>query len=64
VRYRGGLPHDYVKGTSTYEIPFGAIERPKNIEFPTQNWVDYGDGRKGVALINRGIPATTWRMGY
>ena len=38
------------------EIPFGAVERPAAIEFPAQNWADYGDGQRGVALLNRGLP--------
>src|SRR5207253_10394475 len=36
--------------------PFGAIERPLSQEFPAQNWIDYSDGRNGVALLNRGLP--------
>ena len=43
-------------GQSVHEIPFGAIERPAGIEFPAQNWVDYGNGQQGVALLNRGLP--------
>jgi alpha-mannosidase len=38
------------------EIAFGAIERQERQEFPAQNWTDYGDGNKGLTLINRGIP--------
>ena len=38
------------------EIPFGAIERPDSIEMPAQNWIDYSDGRHGLALLNRGLP--------
>ena len=44
------------EGKSTHEIPFGAIERPDAIEFPAQNWVDHGDGRRGLALLNIGLP--------
>jgi alpha-mannosidase len=40
----------------TEEIPFGAIERPERQEFPAQNWIDYADSRRGLILINRGIP--------
>jgi alpha-mannosidase len=55
VRYRMALPTSLSGGTITQEIPFGAIERPKG-EFPAQNWMDYSDGRKGVAVLNRGLP--------
>jgi alpha-mannosidase len=56
VRYRALFPTSLGKGRSVHEIPFGAIERPAGIESPAQNWIDYGDGRRGVALLNRGLP--------
>src|SRR5205085_1946504 len=56
VRYRVVFPTSIPKGTSMEEIPFGAIERPQRQEFPAQNWGDYGDGSKGLALLNRGLP--------
>ncbi|MGE5223841.1 MAG: glycoside hydrolase family 38 C-terminal domain-containing protein, partial [Omnitrophica WOR_2 bacterium] len=56
VRYRLLFPTSILNGQNTHEIPFGAIARPEGIEFPAQNWIDYGDGEKGVALLNRGIP--------
>jgi len=56
VRYRVLFPTTIEAGRSVHEIPFGAIERPCDIEFPAQNWVDWGDGRRGLALLNRGIP--------
>jgi len=56
VRYRAMFPTSIEDGTAVHEIPFGAIERPEDIEFPAQNWVDYGDGARGVALLNRGLP--------
>ena len=34
----------------------GAIQRPLGVEFPAQEWVDYGDGKRGVALLNVGHP--------
>ena len=38
-------------------MPFGAIQRPRSQEFPAQNWIDYGDNGRGLALVNRrGIP--------
>lgn len=56
VRYRALFPTTIRNGKNTQEIPFGAIERPLGIEFPAQNWIDYGDGNRGVALLNRGLP--------
>jgi alpha-mannosidase len=56
VRYRVLFPTSIRDGQNMQEIPFGAIRRPDGIEFPAQNWIDYGDGRKGVALLNRGLP--------
>jgi alpha-mannosidase len=56
VRYRVLFPTSIRDGQSVHEIPFGATERPVGIELPAQNWVDYGDGERGLALLNRGLP--------
>jgi len=56
VRYQALFPTTIQGGTSTHEIPFGSIDRPPAIEFPAQNWVDYSDGRRGLALLNIGLP--------
>lgn len=56
VRYRALFPTSIGNGKNTHEIPFGAIERPLGVEFPAQNWIDYGDGTRGIALLNRGLP--------
>jgi len=56
VRYQALFPTTIHDGRSVQEIPFGAIERPAGIEFPAQTWVDYHDGRRGVALLNFGLP--------
>jgi alpha-mannosidase len=56
VRYRLLAPTAIKNGRNFQEIPFGAIERPNAQEFPAQNWSDYSDGERGVALINRGLP--------
>jgi alpha-mannosidase len=56
VRYRALFPTSLGEGRSVHEIPFGAIERPTGIESPAQNWIDYGNGQRGVALLNRGLP--------
>ncbi|WP_422927664.1 alpha-mannosidase [Singulisphaera sp. PoT] len=56
VHYRALFPTTIPGGKSIQEIPFGASERPEGIEFPAQNWVDHGDGKRGVALLNIGLP--------
>ena len=56
VRYRVLFPTSIPDGQSWHEIPFGAIQRPVGIELPAQNWVDYGNGDKGLAVLNRGLP--------
>jgi len=57
------FPTTIQHGRNVHEIPFGSIERPVGIEFPAQNWVDYGDGQRGVALLNRGLPGNTVSAG-
>jgi alpha-mannosidase len=59
VRYRVLFPTAIQGGQSVHEIPFGSIQRPAAIEFPAQNWIDYGNGQQGVALLNRGLPGNT-----
>ncbi len=56
VRYQAHFPTTIKEGKSTHEIPFGSIDRPNGIEFPAQNWVDYSDGARGLALVNTGLP--------
>jgi len=56
VRYQALFPTTIEGGRSVHEIPFGASERPEGIEFPAQNWVDYGDDQRGLTLLNRGLP--------
>jgi alpha-mannosidase len=56
VRYQVLFPTTIKNGQIYHEIPFGSIERPNGIEFPAQNWADYSDGEKGLALLNRGLP--------
>jgi alpha-mannosidase len=56
VRYRVLFPTSIRDGISTHEIPFGAIRRVAGLECPAQNWVDYGNGMQGVAVLNRGLP--------
>ena len=56
VRYQVMFPTTIKNGQIVYDIPFGSIERPNGIEFPAQNWADYSDGEKGLALLNRALP--------
>ncbi|MGI8965384.1 MAG: glycoside hydrolase family 38 C-terminal domain-containing protein, partial [Limisphaerales bacterium] len=56
VRYRMLVPTSITNGKNFQEIPFGAMERPMAQEFPAQNWIDYSDEKRGVALLNRGQP--------
>jgi len=56
VRYRVLFPTSIAGGQRCDEIPFGAIERPREQEFPAQYWMDYSDGSQGLALLNRGLP--------
>ncbi|MHB0956924.1 MAG: alpha-mannosidase [Pirellulaceae bacterium] len=56
VRYRALFPTSIRDGAAYHEIPFGAIERPAGIELPSQNWVDYGNAERGMAVLNRGLP--------
>ncbi|MFQ6096483.1 MAG: glycoside hydrolase family 38 C-terminal domain-containing protein, partial [Armatimonadota bacterium] len=55
VRYRIAFPTPLREGEIWREIPFGAVEQPEG-EFPAQNWLDYSDGTRGLALLNRGLP--------
>ena len=55
VRYRVAFPTNIEKGKITYEIPFGALDRHEG-ELPAQNWIDYGEVDKGIALLNQGLP--------
>jgi alpha-mannosidase len=56
VRYQAHFPTSIKDGKATHEIPFGAIDRPNAIEFPAQNWADYSDGHRGLAVLNVGLP--------
>ncbi|MEO6966472.1 MAG: glycoside hydrolase family 38 C-terminal domain-containing protein [Acidobacteriaceae bacterium] len=58
VRYRLLFPTLIQTGRRFDEIPFAAIQRPENHEFPAQNWMDWSDGKHGVALLNIGLPGS------
>jgi alpha-mannosidase len=56
VRYQVQFPIAIAGGRNFQSIPFGAIERPFDVEYPAQDWIDLGDGERGVALLNIGMP--------
>ena len=58
VRYRLLFPSSIQSGRRFDEIPFAAIERPERHEFPAQNWMDWSDGKHGLALLNIGLPGS------
>jgi alpha-mannosidase len=63
VRYRLLVPTSISSGKRFDEIPFGSVERPTSQEFPAQNWSDWGDGARGVALLNHGLPGNNVSSG-
>ena len=63
VRYRLLVPTSIASGKRFDEIPFGSVERPTSQEFPAQNWIDWGDGARGVALLNHGLPGNNVSSG-
>jgi alpha-mannosidase len=59
VRYQVAFPTAIEAGEGTrltQEIPFGAAVRPLGVEYPAQNWSDLADSKRGVALLNAGLP--------
>jgi alpha-mannosidase len=56
ARYRLLMPTTLTNGRNFQEIPFGAVQRPENQEFPAQKWMDYSDGAHGAALLNHALP--------
>jgi alpha-mannosidase len=57
-RIRAAFPTSVQNGKIRYEIPYGIQER-EEAEFPAQNWIDYADRQKGLALFNMGTPANS-----
>ena len=49
------FPTTIEDGCIQQEIAFGFEERGEG-EYPTQNWMAYEDGDKGLLLLNRGLP--------
>lgn len=56
VRYQVRFPTSITGGRNLQSIPFGSCERPVGVEFPAQEWVDYGNDLHGLALLNFGLP--------
>lgn len=56
-RIRAAFPTAIEGGTIRHEIPFGIQARGEH-EHVAQNWLDYSDASKGLALINRGTPGS------
>jgi len=54
-RLRVAFPTTIPKGKIRSSIPCGHITRPEG-EYPAQDWIDYSDGKKGLLLLNRGLP--------
>ncbi len=61
ILLKAAFPLAASSGEATYEIPYGAIERPTTrnnrfeaakFEVPALRWADLGDGNHGLSLIN------------
>lgn len=63
VRYQALFPTTIKDGKHWHSIPFGAIERPEGVEYPAQSWAHYGDGQRGLAVLNFGHPGNVTNDG-
>jgi len=54
-RLRVCFPTNIKGGEIRHEIPFGITKRPEG-EYPALNWIDYGNEKKKICLINKGLP--------
>lgn len=63
VRYQVLFPTSLKAGHETQEIPFGSVDRPLGVEYPAQNWIDFGDANRGVALVNAALPGNLVKDG-
>ena len=61
-RVRAIFPSAIAAGTVHHEIPFGIQQRGSG-EHVAQNWVDYSQDACGLALLNRGTPASNVEEG-
>jgi alpha-mannosidase len=62
VLLKAAFPLAATSGFATYEIPYGAIDRPTTrnntweqaqFEVPAMRWADLGDGKHGMSLLNQ-----------
>ncbi|HEV2487362.1 MAG TPA: glycoside hydrolase family 38 C-terminal domain-containing protein [Terracidiphilus sp.] len=62
VLLKAAFPLATTSGFATYEIPYGAIDRPTTrnnsweqaqFEVPAMRWADLGDGKHGMSLLNQ-----------
>jgi alpha-mannosidase len=56
VRYQVQFPTTIKSGKAVRAIPFGAVEQPDGVEYPAQDWTDYSDAARGLAVLNSGQP--------
>lgn len=56
VRYQVQFPTTIKSGKAVRAIPFGAVEQPDGVEHPAQDWTDYSDDGRGLAILNSGQP--------
>ena len=56
-RYRllATFPTSIRKGKIRHSTPCGHVYRPEG-EYASQGWMDYRDGKKGILLVNKGLP--------
>ena len=54
-RVRAVIAPGIIGGVIRREIPAGWVAQPEG-EYPAQNWMDYANDRKGLCLVNRGLP--------
>jgi alpha-mannosidase len=62
VLLKAAFPLAATSGFATFEIPYGAIDRPTTrnntweqaqFEVPAMRWADLGDGKHGMSLLNQ-----------
>jgi alpha-mannosidase len=56
VRYQMQFPTTIKSGKAVRAIPFSAVEQPDGVEHPAQDWTDYSDAARGLAILNSGQP--------
>ncbi|MDD5706491.1 MAG: glycoside hydrolase family 38 C-terminal domain-containing protein [Kiritimatiellae bacterium] len=54
-RLRVAFPTAIRNGRIRTSIPCGHMTRPEG-EYAAQDWMDYSDGKRGLCLLNRGLP--------